>query len=85
MRWLLHSVLGAMLGYAIGYLLFERRFGDHFLLRLWRKGSGAARPVCRAGIWIIFIKGLTPIPFKLVTIVSGAMAFNIRSSSRHAQ
>jgi membrane protein YqaA with SNARE-associated domain len=30
-----------------------------------------------AGIWIIFIKGLTPIPFKLVTIVSGAMAFNL--------
>jgi uncharacterized membrane protein YdjX (TVP38/TMEM64 family) len=32
----------------------------------------------RAGVWIIFLKGLTPIPFKLVTIVSGAMAFNLR-------
>jgi hypothetical protein len=30
-----------------------------------------------AGVWIIFLKGVTPIPFKLVTIVSGAMAFNL--------
>ena len=29
------------------------------------------------GLWIILIKGLTPIPYKLVTIASGAFAFNI--------
>jgi len=29
------------------------------------------------GLWIILIKGLTPIPYKLVTIVSGAAAFDI--------
>jgi membrane protein DedA with SNARE-associated domain len=28
------------------------------------------------GLWIILIKGLTPIPYKLVTIASGAAAFN---------
>jgi hypothetical protein len=27
-------------------------------------------------LWIILIKGLTPIPYKLVTIASGAAAFN---------
>ena len=29
------------------------------------------------GAWIIVIKGLTPIPFKLVTIASGAAQFNL--------
>ena len=26
-------------------------------------------------MWVILIKGLTPIPYKLVTIVSGALSF----------
>ena len=29
------------------------------------------------GAWIIVLKGLTPIPFKLVTIASGAAQFNL--------
>ncbi len=29
------------------------------------------------GAWFIFLKGLTPIPYKLVTIISGAMAFSL--------
>ena len=29
------------------------------------------------GIWIILIKGLTPIPYKLVTIASGVAHFNL--------
>ena len=29
------------------------------------------------GAWIIVIKGLTPIPFKLVTIASGAAQFDL--------
>ena len=31
------------------------------------------------GVWIIIIKGLTPIPFKLVTIASGAAQFDLIS------
>ena len=31
----------------------------------------------RWGVWFIFLKGLTPIPFKLVTIISGAMHFSL--------
>ena len=42
-----------------------------------------------AGVWIILLKGVTPIPFKLVTIVSGAMAFDPidlhRLMPRHAR
>ena len=29
------------------------------------------------GAWFIFLKGLTPIPYKLVTILSGAMHFSL--------
>ena len=29
-----------------------------------------------AGLWVILIKGLTPIPYKIVTIASGAAQFN---------
>ena len=29
------------------------------------------------GLWVILAKGLTPIPFKIVTIMSGAMRFDI--------
>lgn len=74
----LFSVLGALLGYAIGFFLFEA-VGSAIISFF---GYGGREEELRAsyaaaGIWIIFIKGLTPIPFKLVTIVSGAMAFNL--------
>jgi membrane protein YqaA with SNARE-associated domain len=72
------SVLGALLGYAIGYWLFET-VGSAIISVF---GYGGKEEELRAqygeyGAWIIFIKGVTPIPFKLVTIVSGAMAFSI--------
>lgn len=71
------SVLGAMLGYAIGYFLWEA-VGSQIISFF---GYGGKEEELRAsyaaaGVWIIFLKGVTPIPFKLVTIVSGAMAFN---------
>src|SRR6195256_2147465 len=67
------SVLGGLLGYAIGYYFFET-IGD-WVVKTYGLQSGLA--TFRAGfeqygIWIILIKGLTPIPYKLVTIASGA-------------
>jgi membrane protein YqaA with SNARE-associated domain len=72
------SLLGALLGYAIGFYLFEA-VGSQIISFF---GYGGKEEELRAsyaaaGVWIIFLKGLTPIPFKLVTIVSGAMAFDI--------
>jgi membrane protein YqaA with SNARE-associated domain len=71
------SVLGGILGYAIGYFLYET-------LGLWvinlyglAKQAEAYRAAYNEwGLWIILVKGLTPIPYKLVTIASGAAAFN---------
>jgi len=72
------SVLGGILGYAIGYFLYETL--GQWLINLY--GMQAAGEQFRVGyaqwgLWIILIKGLTPIPYKLVTIVSGAAAFDI--------
>lgn len=74
----LSSVFGALLGYAIGFFLWEA-VGSQIVAFF---GYGGKEEELRAsyaaaGVWIIFLKGVTPIPFKLVTIVSGAMAFNI--------
>jgi membrane protein YqaA with SNARE-associated domain len=71
------SVVGGMLGYAIGALLYDTV--GHWLIGLY--GYGPRIEALRAfyakwGALFILIKGLTPIPFKLVTIVSGLMGYN---------
>ncbi len=73
----LASVLGGMLGYAIGALLYDSL--GQWLIRAY--GYGQSLETFRAaytewGAWIILIKGLTPIPYKLVTIASGFAGYN---------
>jgi membrane protein YqaA with SNARE-associated domain len=70
------SVAGGALGYLIGYAVFDQlaRPVLHFY------GYGAAYAAFQAkfqqyGAWIILIKGLTPIPYKIVTIAAGAAHF----------
>jgi membrane protein YqaA with SNARE-associated domain len=72
------SVLGGLLGYAIGFYFFEtigawvvKTYGLQSGLDSFRAGFA------HYGIWIILIKGLTPIPYKLVTIASGAAHFDL--------
>ena len=72
------SVLGGLLGYAIGYYFFEtigawvvKTYGMQAGLDTFRAGFE------RYGTWIILIKGATPIPYKLVTIASGAAHFDL--------
>lgn len=72
------SVVGGLFGYAIGFFLFETI--GKWIISLF--GYGGKEAELRAfydhwGVWFIFLKGLTPIPFKLVTIISGAMKFSI--------
>ena len=71
------SVLGGMLGYAIGALLYDTV--GVWLIGLY--GYGAKIDALKVfydqyGAWFILLKGLTPIPFKLVTIVSGLLRYN---------
>jgi membrane protein YqaA with SNARE-associated domain len=72
------SVLGGFLGYAIGFYAFDS-IGEP-VLRFY--GVIDRYDALRAlyeewGAWIIIIKGATPIPFKLVTIASGAFHFDL--------
>jgi len=70
------SVLGGILGYAIGYFLTD--VGEAILTFI---GSADAKEhfqqwYDRFGLWVILIKGLTPFPYKLVTIASGLAQFS---------
>ncbi len=72
------SVLGGMVGYAIGALLYDSV--GAWLIHLY--GYGDKVEAFRAayaqwGAWIILLKGLTPIPYKIVTITSGFAGYNL--------
>ena len=72
------SVLGGLLGYTIGYAFYDQVALP--LIRFYHYEAAADAFVARFnewGVWIILIKGLTPIPFKIVTITSGLAHFNL--------
>jgi membrane protein YqaA with SNARE-associated domain len=72
------SVLGGILGYAIGALLYDSV--GHWLINFYHLGDkveGFREAYAQWGALIIIAKGLTPIPYKLVTIASGFAGYNI--------
>ena len=74
----LASVAGGFLGYAIGYYLFDA-IGRPVLEFYGAMGRYEAlkQAFDDYGAWIIIIKGMTPIPYKLVTIASGVAHFDL--------
>lgn len=67
------SILGGMLGYGIGFFMFdsispwlqESRYWDKYLIaESWFKDWG---------FWAVFIAGFSPIPYKVFTIAAGAL------------
>ncbi len=74
------SVAGGLLGYAIGWGLYDT-VGTQLLAAL---GMTESFPVAACylreyGAEIIMIKGATPIPFKLLTITAGFIQMNLIS------
>ncbi len=72
------SVVGGLLGYLIGYALLGT-VGE-WVIRVYGLSdriAGFQAAYAQWGLWIILIKGLTPIPYKLVTIASGIAHFNL--------
>jgi membrane protein YqaA with SNARE-associated domain len=72
------SVVGGLFGYFIGAELYATL--GQWLINLY--GYGGKMEAFRDayahyGAWIILLKGLTPIPYKLVTITSGFAGFNL--------
>ena len=65
------------LGYAIGAVLYDQVALP--ILHFYHAEAAAAAVldnISQYGVWIILVKGLTPIPFKLVTIACGAAHLN---------
>ena len=72
------SVFGGLLGYAIGWGLYDT-VGTQLLAALGLTES-FPQAVCylnQYGFWLFVAKGATPIPFKLLTITAGFMGMNI--------
>ena len=76
----LASVVGGFLGYAIGYWVLET-LGKPILAMYGQTRNLEAfqKMFLEYGWWIIVIKGMTPIPYKLITIASGAAHFPLLS------
>lgn len=72
------SVIGGLAGYAIG-LLFFAAIGQPIIAiyGLETEFADLSRRFNEYGAWIVFIAGLTPIPYKLVTITSGATSLDL--------
>jgi membrane protein YqaA with SNARE-associated domain len=72
------SVAGGVAGYAIGALLYDSV--GAWLIHIY--GLGGKVEIFREqyaqwGAWIILLKGVTPIPYKIVTITSGFAGYNL--------
>jgi len=71
------SVLGGMVGYAIGAFLYDTV--GQWLVNLYGyhdKMEALKQTYVTWGWLVILVKGVTPIPYKLVTITSGALGYN---------
>jgi membrane protein YqaA with SNARE-associated domain len=72
------SVVGGIVGYAIGYLLFDTV--GRFLINLYGYAGQLEyfkTAYDQYGHWIIMIAGFTPFPYKVVTIASGFVKYDL--------
>jgi membrane protein YqaA with SNARE-associated domain len=73
----LTSVAGGVLGYLIGAVLYDSL--GLWLIQLYGYGDRVEAfrtAYTQWGAWIILLKGVTPIPYKIVTIASGFAGYN---------
>jgi membrane protein YqaA with SNARE-associated domain len=71
------SVVGGIFGYFIGAFLYDTL--GKWLISFYGYGEGVEAfraAYAEWGSWIILIKGMTPIPYKIVTITSGFAGYD---------
>jgi membrane protein YqaA with SNARE-associated domain len=74
----LTSVAGGIVGYLIGWLLYDSV--GQWLIQLYGYGDKVEtfrEAYAQWGSWIILLKGVTPIPYKIVTITSGFAGYSL--------
>ena len=72
------SVAGGVLGYVIGAYLYDTV--GHWVIALYGYGDKVEafrEAYAKWGTWIILLKGMTPIPYKIVTITSGFAGYSL--------
>jgi len=70
----LFSVLGGVLGYIVGYFAMDALEPWIQTFGYWDKYQEIILGFKEWGIWIVFIAGVSPIPYKLFTITAGALS-----------
>ena len=71
------SLLGGIAGYAIGWGMFEAiepwLRDSHY----WDAYLTARQWFDDYGVWVVFVAGFSPIPYKVFTIAAGVAALNL--------
>ncbi len=71
------SVAGGLGGYGIGFFLYESAGAPIIAFYGYENRFADLRLVyAEYGMWIVSVAGLTPFPYKLVTIASGVLALD---------
>lgn len=70
------SVLGGLAGYVIGWLSFEAIEPWLRESHYWYAYETSRDWFDRYGVWVIFVAGFSPIPYKVFTIAAGVATLN---------
>lgn len=73
----LASVLGGLAGYLIGWTAFDLVEPWLQASAYWPKYLLAREWFDRWGVWVVFVAGFSPIPYKLFTLSAGALSLAI--------
>ncbi len=68
------SVAGGVFGYLLGLLAFDAVAPWLQETAYWPKFITAQEWFARWGVWVVFVAGFSPIPYKLFTISAGVLA-----------
>ena len=71
------SVLGGLAGYAIGFWAFDIIQPWLVESRFWTDYEKSRDWLDQYGIWVIFIAGFSPLPYKVFTIAAGVAVMNL--------
>ena len=78
------SIVGAMIGYTIGFFCWQNTAGEYTALANWffahvfsmESFLNVGELYDKYNFWIVFTAGFTPLPYKLFTITGGLFQIN---------
>lgn len=79
------SIVGALVGYAIGFFLWQTPAGEYTALANWfyahvfseQSFMNVKSLYDQYDFWIVFTAGFTPLPYKVFTITGGLFEINL--------